>query len=62
MKAVIFEEYGEPEVLKTKDIAKPTIGSKDILVRVKVTAVTGVLWPRRGAYTTSVGGEGGRSG
>ena len=49
MKAVIFEEYGEPEVLKTKDIAKPTIGSKDILVRVKVTAVMAADSRIRGA-------------
>lgn len=49
MKAVAFEEYGGPEVLKIIDIAKPHIGREDILVRVKVAAVTAADSRIRGA-------------
>jgi len=49
MKAVIIEEYGEPEVLQIKDFPRPKIGDKDILVRVKAVAVTAADSRIRGA-------------
>lgn len=49
MRTVNIEEYGEPEVLKIKNIPKPTIRSGDILVRIKATAVTAADSRIRGA-------------
>ena len=49
MRTANIEEYGEPEVLKIKNIPKPTIRSGDILVRIKATAVTAADSRIRGA-------------
>ena len=40
MKAVFIDKYGPPEVLQIKELPIPSIGSSEMLVRVKVTAVT----------------------
>lgn len=40
MKAVICTKYGSPEVLKLKNIEKPTIGKNDVCIKVYATAVT----------------------
>jgi len=39
MKAVTYDRYGGPEVLAYTDIAKPTPGSDQILVRVEATSI-----------------------
>lgn len=39
MKAVIISEFGGPEMLKYTEVEKPTIGSRQVLIRVAATAV-----------------------
>ena len=51
MRAVVLEEYGEPEVLTLKDVPAPEPGPEDVLVEVVTTALNRAdLLQRRGLY------------
>ena len=44
MKAIVQDKYGSPDVLQLKDIDKPAVGDKDVLVRVHAAGVDRGVW------------------
>ncbi len=42
MKAVVYEQYGEPNVLKVAEIEKPVINENEVLIKVKASGVNPV--------------------
>ena len=49
MKAVMFEEHGEVDVLKYKDIPDPKVGPNDVIFKVKAAGCNyNDIWARRG--------------
>src|SRR3712207_2457824 len=44
MKAIFRDEYGSPDVLQLRDIAKPEIGDDEVLLRVHAAGVDRGVW------------------
>ena len=55
MKAVRFHQHGGPEVLRLEDVADPSIGPGEALVRVRACALNHLdLWQRRGLRRVAI--------
>ena len=51
MRAMVIEEFGEPSVLKMRDVPEPELGEQDLLIEVYATALNPVdTKVRRGAH------------
>src|SRR5256885_9192702 len=44
MKAIVYCDYGSPDVLKLEDVAKPSAGADQVLVKVRAAAVNPLDW------------------
>lgn len=57
MKAVVYESYGLPEVLKIVDVERPAVPKDGVLVRVRATSVNMAEWyGMTGLFVARLGG------
>lgn len=46
MKAIVYHNYGSPDVLKYEEIEKPSVGDDEVLIKVRAASVN----PRLSLY------------
>ena len=44
MKAIVFHNYGSPDVLKCEEIETPTAGDDEVLIKVRAAALNPYDW------------------
>ncbi|MFL6129218.1 MAG: NAD(P)-dependent alcohol dehydrogenase [Mycobacteriales bacterium] len=44
MKAIVHESYGDTDVIEFRDVARPEVGDRDVLVRVRAAGVDRGVW------------------
>src|SRR5262245_59181707 len=44
MKAIVYFNYGSPDVLKCEEIEKPTAGDNEVLIKVRAASVNPLDW------------------
>lgn len=44
MKAIVFERYGSPDALESRDVPKPSPGDDEVLVRVRASSINSWDW------------------
>jgi NADPH:quinone reductase-like Zn-dependent oxidoreductase len=44
MKAIVYDEYGSPDVAELRDVEMPVVGDDDVLVRIRAASVNPLDW------------------
>jgi NADPH:quinone reductase-like Zn-dependent oxidoreductase len=44
MKAIVYRNYGSPDVLTSEEIEKPTAGDDEVLIKVRAASVNPLDW------------------
>ena len=44
MKAIVYTEYGSPDVLQLKEVATPTLGGNDVLIQIHAADANAGDW------------------